>query len=653
MRSEVLSLELAAHKSRIHSLTSTSIPDTARRLDKLINTSPTPLPDPFLDVQDKLEEDAKAFIDGLGTFLADMVRQWRNADEIFWMASGVETKAEVLQREIEEALLKLPKREIADEFESRVAGAQADLREAEESLGVRRRATGFLPMPKHDAVPEQAEENRELVLTLEQTVRDATATLASADAKAKGYRFAAEALERSVALRAEMDVALKALRTFVDDSSQLAGWPDLNDPRCLAPTPEEATFEQRFRQLASDVAPTLRATPPLLKRAAGVVVDLTRAGIDPNVRQAVKDTTAGLQGLKEKAERALDDEKAARRRLEAARAWNAGLRVCERDAEKSRTEVLQELEASRWREKRPLGSPVDVDALLTSLRQRIDSVLEKPLADSRPLLSEHHPVLCMHLESRTSSLRAAYDGLLHLRAHVANVRAQQDATSSLLSDIAAINSSLSLLSSDAETALAKTSEQCVDGGLDATLADLTTRLDAIAAGHADTTASVHLRIPFISSSLYVPQPNGSPSSHLPSTLAPLAPALNSAAAPLTFSLEEQDQLVRTTVNEALAATSGRIDDARERLASLEHQGLASQWDQSHAVAHAELERLEEQVQTTETSFHGGIRNEEGEFLNPSLHPVHTVIDFWSQTTLRCFKLPRSPPPPHSQLPAPG
>ena len=186
MRSEVLSLELAAHKSRIHSLTSTSIPDTARRLDKLINTSPTPLPDPFLDVQDKLEEDAKAFIDGLGTFLADMVRQWRNADEIFWMASGVETKAEVLQREIEEALLKLPKREIADEFESRVAGAQADLREAEESLGVRRRATGFLPMPKHDAVPEQAEENRELVLTLEQTVRDATATLASADAKAKG-----------------------------------------------------------------------------------------------------------------------------------------------------------------------------------------------------------------------------------------------------------------------------------------------------------------------------------------------------------------------------------------------------------------------------------------------------------------------------------
>ncbi|KAK4701836.1 hypothetical protein P7C70_g4387, partial [Phenoliferia sp. Uapishka_3] len=605
MRSEVLSLELAGQKSKIHSLVSASIPATAQRLDKLIDASPTPLPDAFLDFQDKLEEDTRNLTDGLGTFLADMVKQWRNADEVFWIAWGVEHKAELLGREVDEALLKLPTRESADGFEKGVEGARVELREAQKSLGDRRRTEGFLPMPTHHVMPEQDEENRDLLETMEENVKKAARVLAGAEVKVKGYRFAAEALERSVVLRADMDAVLRSLNAFIDSATGFVGKPDLEDIRCLDLIPEESEVDEDWRHLAGDIVPVLNSIPQLLQRAATVIVDLNKAGIDPNVRHILKEATAGLANAKSKVEGLISEQDTARQRLEAAREWNAAVGLCGKKVEEVRVGVVEELEESRWKEGRILGTtPLDVAKLLADLSRKVDLVLETPLAKAPNLLSEPHPYLHSHLQSRTSSLRSDFDHLLDLHSLLPNLRAQQEATTTLLNDLITIEVELSHISKEAEIALTKTSGLWHEDGLWKTLANLQSRLVKATARHEDRHSTAHLRIPFVSPEESSKKAvNGTRRAELPSVLAdvPCTPS-QKPSPPLSFSIEEQDQQVRNAVNSALGITSARIDETRHRLAVLEHQGQAFGWDDMLGTVTMTLAAIERTVQANQSAF---------------------------------------------------
>lgn len=76
MLSEALSREAAVFASRISTLKSNKMVTSGKVLDKIIDTSRKPVPDPILDEQDKVEARFNG-MEGLGKFVMNVVMQWK------------------------------------------------------------------------------------------------------------------------------------------------------------------------------------------------------------------------------------------------------------------------------------------------------------------------------------------------------------------------------------------------------------------------------------------------------------------------------------------------------------------------------------------------------------------------------------------------
>lgn len=618
MRSELLSLELASHKSRINTLVRSALPATSTSLDKLIDTSYAPLPDAFLDEQERLEEATKALTEGLPAFLTGMATQWRHGDEVFWGARGVETGSETLVREVEEALLKLPESVMAEGFEKRAEGLRKELDETREAMGTRRRK-GFLPMPEHGAAEEQRARNAELVKGLEVNVARAGRGLGEAVEAAERYRFAALALDRSREVRREMEETATKFRSFVAAVEQLSGRPNLDDPACLHSTNEETTFDDHFAKLAFQVRPQVDGTPPLLHRASVIVVDLTKAGIDPNVRQAVKETMAGLSKLKLRVEELLAEEMEESLRLKAARGLAMGLYECGEGVGAARKTIEKEMDGSRWVEGQIRGDRLDVDALLETLRQQIDTALVAPLAVAKELLLPSHPDLDAHLLSRASALRTTYDDLLRLRTFLDRTMEQQEATSSVLRDFDEVDAALHATASRVEAAVAKPRDAWTDGAISAEHSTLSETTSALERLFNETVGAVHSRIPFLAQTSTPPPPP----SALPLSLSPL-PTTVSFPSSLPFDLVKQDAAVRACVNAKSAAVGGALEEVRTKLALLEHLLEAFEWDERAERAGKQVQEEEERMRELQQRFVERSSDAEGEVVNRFLEGARLI-----------------------------
>ena len=616
MRFEILSLELASHKSHINTLVRSAVPASSTSLDKLIDISHTPLPDAFLDEQERLEDATKVLTEGLPAFLSEMATQWRHGDEVFWGARGAETGSETLVRDVEEALLKLPESGMAEAFEKRAGGLRKELDETREAMGSRRRK-GFLPMPEHGAAKEQKERNVELVKGLEANVEIAGRELNEAVEVVERYRFAAVALDRSREVRKQTEETSSKLRSFVAAVERLSGRPNLDDPACLHSTNEETAFDQQFAKLAFEVRPPVDSTPPLLHRASSVVVDLNKAGIDPNVRQAVKETMAGLSKVKARVEELLAEEVEGRQRLKAARALAMGLYECGEGVSMARKRIETAMDDSRWVEGRIVADYLDIDALLDTLRQQIDTALVAPLAVAKALLLPHCPLLYAHLLSRASTLRATFDNLLRLQIFLDRTKQQQEATSSVLSDFDDVDAALRKTASHVDAAVVKPREAWAEGALEDEHSALAESTRALAGLLTEVVEAVHLRIPFFAQT---PTPPPPPSA-FPTSLSPL-PIVATVHTSLPFDLVKQDAAVRAFVNAKSAAVGGGLEEVKRKLGLLEHQGEAFEWDERAEEAGMALEEHEKEVREAQQQFEMRSSDAEG---NLAVRQVHREL----------------------------
>lgn len=591
MRSEILSLELARSKSRIHALTSTAIPSTAKSLDKLIDTSPAPLPDSFLDEQDRLEDSAKELTHGLDSFLVDMVKQWRGSDDLFWKARKVQEAAETVEREVEEALLKLPQRSLVEAFEDRDRTLRRDLEEGQARLARK----GVVPTPRHGAAPEQVVENEQLLAALTQSIASAGDALTSYRERVQRYRFAFQTLERAQAIRVEMERSAIAFEHFVAEAAQLAGRPNLDNGRCLPSTPPELVFDAQYASLSADISLTLASAPQLLRDASSILVDLNKAGIDPNIRQATKETMQRMRDAQAAAQRSLQDDRERRARLNAARALAKALEQAEARVAEARDVTLDAIRASRWRPDAPLPSLRPLDTLLDDVRLELDSSLTSPLAHSSNLLLDLCSTLHSHLQARASTLRFHFSDVHRLLAVASNLHAQSLATSSVLSDVEEVENTLKELSGGLTSDPAEPRADWAEGEMDARRTAVEAAVEAVGIRLRDLVDVAHTRIPFLASppfADYTP-PTSAESTSLPSCLANLpVPSPPPEPTPLPFALSQSDNVSRTAVNEATAAASGRLEELRRLLALLEHQQQAFAWDSRCAEAELELSALE-------------------------------------------------------------
>ncbi|GAA5927654.1 hypothetical protein JCM1841_006073 [Sporobolomyces salmonicolor] len=589
MRSQMLALSLSSLHSSLRLLTSSLLPTSSIHLDKLIDTSPSPLPDSFLDAQDALEDSIRRATAGLGSFAEDMVRLWKAADEVFWRAHEAEGDAEALTRDTDEALLKL-------QLPAPAAGVQAQA-QAQAQEGFRQRARKLrievdetraalarrdLPRkgPTHALAPEQADETARLAKTLETSVQVAEEAVRRAEKRVERYERGVEALERAAEVRRRLEAALGRLREFREGWEGIEGerprGPEEGE-RCLEWTEREEAWEKAFDALEEGVREALEEARKGARDAADVVVDLGTAGVDPNVRRGLKDLASGAEEARRRVGGVLEREEGRRRRVGAARELATAVREGRERVEETRRTMRGEAERMRWKEDSRVGEQPtsDLVKLLAHLQVDVDSALDEPLRTATSLLQPAHLLLHDHLTALVTSLHDNLHSLHDLHSAVEEVQRQTTAVQSFTDQLAAVEAELQAARASADDALARERTSWSDGELASRRWDLKIAIEASAAQLFPLVSDAHLCIPFLA-----------PSAPLP-------------ASSLPYNLVEHDALIRGYINRSTSRASGELDEARRKLQFVMDLEGAFCWDEKAEDVGRDIKELEMGVEGIE------------------------------------------------------
>lgn len=581
MRSEVLSLSLASQKSAIHSLIQSVLPNTASILDKLIDTSPIPLPDAFLDEQEKLEESSKSLTEGLAGFLSATVTQWRHADEVFWCTRGLEVEGNNIMRDLEEAVLKLPDRTKLKSFEERLTIMERDLKELEE----KRWSNGFLPLPIHPSVKDQEEENVKLVKVLENNLIRAKDYLGRSREAVEGYQFAVTSLEESREVRKEMEKKTVELNEFLIQLSELDGKPDLTTSKCLIPSELSISFLNQFTTIATSIQSTISSIQPLLLQSSKVLVNLNKAGIDPNVRQAVRETMAGLSSIKEKVVETLRKEELSGRKLKAAQEFENAVNLARKRMSEVEEILQKNILDSRWTNRSTKMSQLVSEAVDIQLLQlEVEEFLATPSSSATQLLARSNIYLYSHLQSLSTTLLPLFDSIQRQSDLFMRIQLQREEASSIMNDFERFENEVSKLAA------------IISGSVETPgIKDLNYQeeISTLEASFNLKITSIFKDITFLHSSM--PLNSLLSAASVPSTLLPYLPAflrLSPSTLISPFDLSEQDDLVRNAINLYSAAIGGSIEELKRQNKVLQHQIATSSWDSETKALEKKLEEFE-------------------------------------------------------------
>jgi hypothetical protein len=214
MRAEILSLDLATLASRIHTLSHSTL--AAKILDSMVDASPVPLPESFLDLQDELEARIKRDLSGILDFCHALTSQWKQVDEVYWTCRDLRLSSEVLARDIEQATLKLPSEVLADTFQGRL---QALLSKYDAACIP---VITTLPTPLLQAqVPDQALYNQQVVDTVRLTTQSTSLCLNGCRQAVEAYRNAAQALAAAQTYHAHINETLATIRQHVSSLKRI------------------------------------------------------------------------------------------------------------------------------------------------------------------------------------------------------------------------------------------------------------------------------------------------------------------------------------------------------------------------------------------------------------------------------------------------
>lgn len=284
MRSEILSLDLASLSSRIRTLQYSSLPPAGRFLDQMIDLSPQPLPERYLDKQDDLEAQVKREVDGLVTFCADLNRQWKVADEVWHKSVEHSSVLDELARDVLASTLKTPNTDLALAYERRLAAVSSSV----DTLS--KANPKDLPHPAH---PTKFSDQHDFSEALKRVLDERVATLRT---KLDETRQVVHDYSRAVD-------ALRQAETFKADAIELS-----SDLKQVLATIEPPRIDESLLTLGNDLrteddllaalqgleSMVDHANAKLLPQAPQIQRNLLASGIDPNLRKEMQDCAIGL-----------------------------------------------------------------------------------------------------------------------------------------------------------------------------------------------------------------------------------------------------------------------------------------------------------------------------------------------------------------------
>ncbi|GJN91278.1 hypothetical protein Rhopal_004297-T1 [Rhodotorula paludigena] len=569
-RIRLLALSLSSLSTHARTLSSSLVPASATHLDKLIDSSPTPLPESFLDAQDALEAAATGATDGLAQFADELRKQHEAADTLHARSAELNGAASAIEHDALAALAHLrtssspgPAPRASTALETRLAALRSTHSSPLPLLDA-------LPSPTHAALaPDQPEHSHALREALREEVRRAD----------EAVQRAARRVDELVRAEAAIECALEALGRLEAADERLEGAeaffersapPEVERDEAGEVRCERGEAEERFEREWDARAREARgdAARQEAKDAAGVVVRLREAGVADELRRRVKERAAEVASRVARVERPLESEERRRKGVKAAREVLGAVAAARAAFDEGVDTLLHASEARRWCED---CAPADADddfgrRVLADVRSQQAALLQPATASASSLVAAGHDLpLARPLAEYERSVRDETERLAIAARLYSSVVEQARSVASFAANLETLEAPLITLGRDADELLASyaPSPAALDG-LRSSLEKHSASLDRL---HRDA----HSRINFVDDPAF------------------------SAAKCAPFDLAAQDALIRSFVNRSSARAGGIVDDVRRRIELVWHKREASMWDEEADVWEGRLEELESRL----------------------------------------------------------
>ncbi|BGP40953.1 hypothetical protein JCM10449v2_004918 [Rhodotorula kratochvilovae] len=549
-RTQLLVLQLSSLSSLSRTLASSLLPSSAAALDKLIDASPTPLPEPFLDEQDRLEAECARAVYGLPAFLAAVRAQRDAADALLAEADALAAQAGAPD-----------------------ADAPALQRLRAEALPALHAALSRLPAPAHPLAPDQPRLSAALHEVLEGKVRAAEEALRRAEARAS-------ARERAESVRGRVRGVCEALRELKGRIPP----PVQGVVSASAPSAEEAARDAALTALNTPLQDALAVARALQAEAARTLVAAQDAGLPREVHRTVRDAAEELSVLVREVEAAWQEEERRGEERDAARGVLRAVEGAGALADEAAGRLEAEAQRARWREDGEGAAPEGEDAQggasvrPEEVRAAQEALLDPALARAAALVAQGRGFpLAQPAEELVRVIREETSARLEPLGRLLDAaRAQAVAVLTFSAELDELVGDVARVANEVDAAHDRPpSAEPLD--------PVEAELDALAASLAALSSSAHARIPLLAS--------------------PSAAAAAAAVAPLD--LPAQDAAVREFVNSRCARAAGAVEEVRRGLREVAHGWEARGWDEEAERVEGEVSGLEERVGSGDGANEGG------------------------------------------------
>ncbi|GAA5988261.1 hypothetical protein JCM10908_002135 [Rhodotorula pacifica] len=576
-RTQLFQLARTTLTTNARTLSSSLVPAAGAALDKLIDASSAPLPESFLDAQDRLEDAVSSLGDELDRFAVEVVQQAEMAGIVRAALDDFQCAALSLVEEARpSAPDTVPTRETHRDLLARLDGLQARLDEIQDQLRA-------LPRPRHPAVPSQAEHTTSLLAELDDKTASSRSTLSDAysaacdyERKLEVYTNARITIDALRATRDRLDVFL-ASPTFADitihpESILVNGRPDTSYRRQIAT--DYAECEARVAKAKDD----LQQVQTLCRQSAKLVNAIRDVGLAPSLRKELRSSADDLRAKADQATSLLERTAPHRLKIREVLDWSQDLERCLVLVEKAESSAEERLRLTLWRE----GSiTVEADDTLSQLVASVDFAFTDLSARRARYKDANNMNTASNLVDPRRSLSCATDDL---QARVRTLKARESLVQRANEQSRAIVQAVEALASlrrrtSSIMSRAVDIARRIDGSPGSRLAQLENEIADVERGFDETRGSLHTRVPFLSS----------------------VPSFTASG----IDLEAHDANTRLFLNELCISIAGEIEAARRVVTDLGTHPSSSTTEATSHVAHPEeqdvpVEEKDSELSSTDT-----------------------------------------------------
>ncbi|EJU06464.1 hypothetical protein DACRYDRAFT_113167 [Dacryopinax primogenitus] len=589
-----LGQQLATDASRLYmrasNLRQGRVEVSGKLLDRLISLKK--IPEPFLDEQDRLEDETDFLRRSLGEFALALAEQWIVADRVYSDCIRHQSEAQAIMADLGRASTKPPNQRLHASLSYRMTNLQSRLSTTAYDVLVFR----HIPQPTHNSYSEQEQHNEQIVQTLSEELETAQNLARLAATSVKEYHDALKILHRADKIKEEMSLRKSQLSALAvklvrgaDTSAESSTAPDLSTEACLEPGRHSA-YMASLPALLSELDEAGRSADRLVRTARAHLPTLKPITLAPGYMDACMQAITSLESE--------------RRSLLTTREASCALASCfntvcqiwsstqdiQRSCQKRQIEIQNGLECDRWRPKSPISSssgpptpetpsnrmftdstsPSEVLAHVDNLTKQFKRAVETPVKSVIPSMTDR---LRSHFDTSSEKVKQDLSDLQELAKLWQRVREQAFAMADTMKEADALDNRLSSLLLEASGLWQEVSAASVIPQLADVIDPLRQQCSALRQEIEAFSAGLAARVPFVTGRTQSPlspykvrSPKSSTTMPMPQT-PPETTVIPSIVVP--FDPPVLDDAVRSQINVRCASLQGGIHNLDKRIRLLD------------------------------------------------------------------------------------